>query len=832
MSSNEKVSSKESLEKGAAAEPNIFNDEVRNALAAELDIVDEKKADLLFKQAEEISDEEAEEIMREIIEEHGHNPFFPSHVLTLAREFIENPHVRDDPVNYQRLLREVKMEAALVINDSPYVEVRAVVSPTDNPEEACNTIRAWTIGILLACMGALINQLFSLRQPSIYIDQIVAQLLAYPMGKFWADYFPSVINPGKFTRKEHMLITVMANVSFDVGYSGYIIVVQLVPTFFNQQWAKDFGYQITLSLSFQLMGYGLAGLSRRFLVYPSAAIWPRNLATIALNNSFHAEQNPVANGWKVSQLRFFLYAFFGMFVYFWFPNYLAMFLSYFSWMTWIRPDDVKLAAMTGSNAGLGLNPISTFDWNVVSATTMPLISPFFTTVNNFLGMLIAFPIIVAIWFTNTWYTAYMPINVNRPYDRFGARYKVTNIVNDQGLFDQAAYEAYSPLYLPAANAFLYGVFFAIYPATLVYAYLYHRHEIVRGFKSLVRKHDKKALNRDVHNRLMSTYPEAPEWWYAVLLLVAIGLGLIALLKYPTNATVGSLFMGIAIAIIFIVPIGVIYAVTNMQVTLNVLAEFIGGLLFPGNALAMNMFKSYGYVTTARALVFAQDLKLGHYSKVPPRVMFAAQTIATVISTCVAMAILNWQVTGIKGVCTPDAQAKFYCPGTSTFFTASVIWGTLGPARMYGRNGPYFVLIFGFVIGAVLPIPFYYLAKRWPENKIIRSIHIPIILSGPLNYAPYNLSHSWPAVPVAWFFQVYVRKHYLAWWQKYNYILSTAFDCGVAIAAIVTFFALQWADIYVAWWGNDVTNVGADAWPGMPLLPVPEVGYWGPETGWH
>jgi hypothetical protein len=35
--------------------------------------VDEKKADLLFKQAEEISDEEAEEIMREIIEEHGHS---------------------------------------------------------------------------------------------------------------------------------------------------------------------------------------------------------------------------------------------------------------------------------------------------------------------------------------------------------------------------------------------------------------------------------------------------------------------------------------------------------------------------------------------------------------------------------------------------------------------------------------------------------------------------------------------------------------------------------------------------------------------------------------
>ncbi len=120
------------------------------------------------------------------------------------------------------------MQAALVINDSPYVEVRAVVSPHDDPNEVCSTIRAWTIGMILACTGALVNQLFSLRQPSIAIDQIVAQLLAYPLGKAWANWAPSVINPGRFTRKEHMLITVMANVSFDLGYSAYLIVGQRI----------------------------------------------------------------------------------------------------------------------------------------------------------------------------------------------------------------------------------------------------------------------------------------------------------------------------------------------------------------------------------------------------------------------------------------------------------------------------------------------------------------------------------------------------------------------------------------------------------------------------
>jgi len=245
---------------------------------------------------------------------------------------------------------------------------------------------------------------------------------------------------------------------------------------------------------------------------------------------------------------------------------------------------------------------------------------------------------------------------------------------------------------------------------------------------------------------------------------------------------------------------------------------------------MNMFKSYGYVTTHRALVFSQDLKLGHYTKIPPRVLFAAQTAATVASTLVAMAILNWQVTGIKGICTPQAEARFTCPGTTTFFTASVIWGTLGPAKMYGKDGPYNVLLYGFLIGAALPIPFYFLSQRFPHNKVLRGIYIPVLIGGALNWAPYNLSHSWPAAIFAYVFQVYIRKRFLPWWQKYNYILSTAFDCGIAIAAIVTFFGLQFTGIEIDWWGNAIANTGADAWPGVPLYDLPESGHWGPGPG--
>lgn len=119
--------------------------------------------------------------------------------------------------------------------------------------------------------------------------------------------------------------------------------------------------------------------------------------------------------------------------------------------------------------------------------------------------------------------------------------------------------------------------------------------------------------------------------------------------------------GVFLAVIFCVPIGIIQSITNIQITLNVLAELLGGLWFTGNATAMNYFKSYGYVTTAHTLFFAQDLKLAHYVHIPPRVTFVAQVIATIVSSFVCTAILNYQMTQIPGVCSPTQPDHFTCP---------------------------------------------------------------------------------------------------------------------------------------------------------------------------
>lgn len=79
----------------------------------------------------------------------------------------------------------------------------------------------------------------------------------------------------------------------------------------------------------------------------------------------------------------------------------------------------------------------------------------------------------------------------------------------------------------------------------------------------------------------------------IVLVLAMAFGFAGIAAYPTYTTVGVVPYGLLLAIIFVIPVGVIKAMTGIEVTLNVLAEFIGGMWVEGNALAMNFFKSFG-----------------------------------------------------------------------------------------------------------------------------------------------------------------------------------------------------------------------------------------------
>lgn len=58
--------------------------------------------------------------------------------------------------------------------------------------------------------------------------------------------------------------------------------------------------------------------------------------------------------------------------------------------------------------------------------------------------------------------------------------------------------------------------------------------------------------------------------------------------------------------------------------LNIITEYVMGVILPGRPIANVCFKTYGYMSMAQAVSFLNDFKLGHYMKIPPRSMFLVQ----------------------------------------------------------------------------------------------------------------------------------------------------------------------------------------------------------------
>jgi OPT family oligopeptide transporter len=237
-----------------------------------------------------------------------------------------------------------------------------------------------------------LNQFFSMRYPSVQITALVAQLLALPAGKVceriftaryftitlpnfpkrngcWTHRYRFTLNPGPFNVKEHTLITVMANVVAGGAYATDIIAAQRI--FYEQRWSAT--YQLTLVISTQMIGFSLAGVCRRFLVWPSSMIWPATLVNTALFNTLHSTYGRPEQG-HMSRERFFFLAFLGSFVWYFVPGYLFTALSVFNWVCWIWPKSGVVNNLFGYSHGLGMGFI-TFDWAMIAYIGSPLVTP-------------------------------------------------------------------------------------------------------------------------------------------------------------------------------------------------------------------------------------------------------------------------------------------------------------------------------------------------------------------------------------------------------------------------------------------------------------------------
>lgn len=275
----------------------------------------------------------------------------------------------------------------------------------------------------------------------------------------------------------------------------------------------------------------------------------------------------------------------------------------------------------------------------------PLLAPVHTAISELAGLFL-FVIIttIGITYSGAIYSQFLPINTSQTYDNTQGSYNVSKILGDGFTFDLQKYKEYSPLFLAPTFALNYGLSFAALTAALVHCGLFHGKEIYYRLRAA------RNQEPDVHMKFMEKYKDAPEWWYLALLAASMGLGLGTALGYDSQLPWWAFLVAVALAAVFMVPTCTILAVSNLALALNVLSPFLAGFMIPGRPVGVMIFKVYSTIVLGQAQTYAGDLKLGHYMKVPPRVTFWCQVVATVWASFVQIAVMNWTLGNIDGVC--------------------------------------------------------------------------------------------------------------------------------------------------------------------------------------
>ncbi|CAI9088188.1 OLC1v1022447C1 [Oldenlandia corymbosa var. corymbosa] len=701
-------------------------------------------------------------------------------------------------------------------NDSPIEQVRFTVPPTDNPSLPVLTCRTWILGIISCATLAFVNTFFGYRQNPLSIGSVAAQIVTLPLGKLMASALPDKqigfgnfsfnLNPGPFNIKEHVLITIFANCGANGVYA--LNIVTSVKAFYHRElnfWAAYLLCQTTM-----LLGYGWAGMHRNVLVDSPYMWWPENLVQVSLFRTLHEKEKRKKG--TLTRLQFFLMFFVASFAYYLVPGYFAPTISCISIACLIWKDSVLAHQLGSGLKGLGLGSFA-LDWNTaVSFLGNPISTPAFAIINILAGFgIFVYIVIPAAYWSNIYNATRFPLYSTKTFDVTGQKFNISRVLNEETFqFDDAGYRSYSKLYLSIFFAFSYGLSFATLTATLSHVGLFH----AKTIWELTSKTTKtlKGKMGDVHTRLMKkNYKAVPAWWFHAMLVLVFGLSLLCCEGFGKQLQLPwwGLIMACGIAWFFTLPIGLIQATTNQQPGLNVITELIIGFIYPGRPLANVSFKTYGYISMTQALMFLSDFKVGHYMKIPPRSMFFVQLVGTLVSSSIQFLTGWWLLTSIKNICDPSLLPEgspWTCPGDEVFYNASIIWGVIGPNKMFTKHGNYPQLNYFFLIGALLPVPVWLLSRKFPDKKWIQLINMPIILGATSTMPPARSVNfiTWGAIGLV--FNVYIYRKYKAWWARHAYILGAALNAGIAFMGILLYFSLNAYDISgPVWWGMETTD---------------------------
>ncbi|KAJ1383096.1 Oligopeptide transporter, OPT superfamily [Sesbania bispinosa] len=446
--------------------------------------------------------------------------------------------------------------------ECPVKQVELTVPKTDDPTLPILTFRMWILGIVSCVVLSFVNQFFWYRKQPLSVTSISAQIAVVPIGHFMARTLPTRVffkdtcfefslNRGPFNIKEHVLITIFANSGAGTVYATHIL--SAVKLMYRRK--LDFLPALLLMLTTQVLGFGWAGLFRKFLVEPGEMWWPSNLVQVSL-----FRQRPKGG---TTRTQFFLLVLISGMAYYVFPGYLFSMLTSFSWLCWLAPKSILVQQLGSGLRGLGIAAFG-FDWSTISSYLgSPLASPWFATANIAVGFVLIMYVMTPIaYWLNAYNAKNFPIFSSKLFMGNGSVYDISTIVDSKFHLDRDAYSKNGPIHLSTFFAMTYGLGFAALFCYNVHVLLFHGREIWMQSKKAFG--DSKKI--DIHTRLMRRYKSVPMWWFHIILVGNIALIIFICEYYNESLQLPwwGVLLACAISIFFTLPIGIIAATTNQH----------------------------------------------------------------------------------------------------------------------------------------------------------------------------------------------------------------------------------------------------------------------------
>ncbi|KAJ3784083.1 OPT oligopeptide transporter [Lentinula aff. detonsa] len=695
-----------------------------------------------------------------------------------------------------------------VIQDAEAVALK-VVSLQDDPTAPAITTRSILLGIGLSAFSSVLGTIYTFKPQNATVSQLFCLIIAYVLGTAIAA-LPShgywrILNPGPFNIKEHTAIVIMASTAANVSLAMEVIA------------AMNLFYDIRLNTAVaifqifatQMLGYGFAGILRTLLVYPTYAFYPSYISIVNLLQSLH-----FGGALNEKRRKFFWMVFAAIFFWEWIPQYPFPLLTAISVIcladngrhAFVR----NLFGAGSSNEGIGLFSFS-LSWTLITQG-FPLVWPLQTQVNSFIGLGIGYIVLTACYYSNVFNGRDLIWMSTSLFGTNGSIYDQDAVITSDYRLNETALESVGlPRYTTtfAVSQLCYNLSIGAAVTTLL---LWHWPELTKAFGKMQIFRSGPSDVDDPHYQEMLKYPEVPQWAYGALLITSLAICIGTSYAAPTVLIPAwSIIFFTIFAFIMSVVLGFITATTGFNISIKYAVQIIAAFIHPGQPIPVMYAGLYGNATAFQTLYLLQDLKLGQYTKIPPRVTFAVQMLGSIVG-----AIFNYTMM----ITIVDANREVLKDPTGTRVwsgwiiqstnSASVAMGALGKELFtLGKTSGYWIIPFAMLIGIFIPIPFWVVYKYTKQgswiNSTMKYLNFPIILLY-IGWLPYSVNGQWwSCVFIGFASQWWIRTRRPRWFVKYNYLLSAALDGGSQVILFILSFAVFGASgasiAFPYWWGN-------------------------------